>query len=283
MLNNFIKIIFEITPFELGSEILIAQFSKFPILGHSIEENHKLEVFFNENQWSKNILTEIAVLKNQSFKINFRIKKIKNENWNKTWESKFNPVLISENCVVRSSSHSTYNFKYEIIINPEMSFGTGHHETTYLCMRELLDMESLVSLEFLDYGCGTGILSILAEKLKAKHIDAIDIDFRTIKNSLENVKINNCKKINLIQGDVSQLNKKKYDIIVCNLEKNIIINYIEKFTKLLKTRGILILSGYLRQDFLEIKNCCEKNNLILQNKKIKNDWILTKFMDNGIS
>lgn len=283
MLNNFIKIIFEITPFELGSEILIAQFSKFPILGHSIEENHKLEVFFNENQWSKNILTEIAVLKNQSFKINFRIKKIKNENWNKTWESKFNPVLISENCVVRSSSHSTYNFKYEIIINPEMSFGTGHHETTYLCMRELLDMESLVSLEFLDYGCGTGILSILAEKLKAKHIDAIDIDFRTIKNSLENIKINNCKKINLIQGDVSQLNKKKYDIIVCNLEKNIIINYIEKFTKLLKTRGILILSGYLRQDFLEIKNCCEKNNLILQNKKIKNDWILTKFMDNGIS
>ena len=283
MLNNFIKIIFEITPFELGSEILIAQFSKFPILGHSIEENHKLEVFFNENQWSKNILTEIAVLKNQSFKINFRIKKIKNENWNKTWESKFNPVLISENCVVRSSSHSTYNFKYEIIINPEMSFGTGHHETTYLCMRELLDMESLVSLEFLDYGCGTGILSILAEKLKAKQIDAIDIDFRTIKNSLENVKINNCKKINLIQGDVSQLNKKKYDIIVCNLEKNIIINYIEKFTKLLKTRGILILSGYLRQDFLEIKNCCEKNNLILQNKKIKNDWILTKFMDNGIS
>tara|TARA_B100000963_G_scaffold341991_1_gene342332 strand:+ start:10120 stop:10971 length:852 start_codon:yes stop_codon:yes gene_type:complete len=283
LLNNFIKIIFEITPFELGSEILIAQFSKFPILGHSIEENHKLEVFFNENQWSKNILTEIAVLKNQSFKINFRIKKIKNENWNKTWESKFNPVLISENCVVRSSSHSTYNFKYEIIINPEMSFGTGHHETTYLCMRELLDMESLVSLEFLDYGCGTGILSILAEKLKAKHIDAIDIDFRTIKNSLENIKINNCKKINLIQGDVSQLNKKKYDIIVCNLEKNIIINYIEKFTKLLKTRGILILSGYLRQDFLEIKNCCEKNNLILQNKKIKNDWILTKFMDNGIS
>ncbi len=283
MLNNFIKIIFEITPFELGSEILIAQFSKFPILGHSIKENYKLEVFFNENQWSKNILTEIAVLKNQSFKINFRIKKIKNENWNKTWESKFNPVLISENCVVRSSSHSTYNFKYEIIINPEMSFGTGHHETTYLCMRELLDMESLVSLEFLDYGCGTGILSILAEKLKAKHIDAIDIDFRTIKNSLENIKINNCKKINLIQGDVSQLNKKKYDIIVCNLEKNIIINYIEKFTKLLKTRGILILSGYLRQDFLEIKNCCEKNNLILQNKKIKNDWILTKFMDNGIS
>jgi len=283
LLNNFIKIIFEITPFELGSEILIAQFSKFPILGHSIEENYKLEVFFNENQWSKNILTEIAVLKNQSFKINFRIKKIKNENWNKTWESKFNPVLISENCVVRSSSHSTYNFKYEIIINPEMSFGTGHHETTYLCMRELLDMESLVSLEFLDYGCGTGILSILAEKLKAKHIDAIDIDFRTIKNSLENIKINNCKKINLIQGDVSQLNKKKYDIIVCNLEKNIIINYIEKFTKLLKTRGILILSGYLRQDFLEIKNCCEKNNLILQNKKIKNDWILTKFMDNGIS
>ena len=277
------KIIFKIKPFELGSEILIAQFNRFPTLGYFIKQNKKLEVFFLEKQWNKIILSKISILKNQSFKINFRIEKVKYRNWNKIWESKFNPVLISKNCIVRSSYHSTNNLEYEIIINPEMSFGSGHHESTYLCMRELLNMKSLISLEFLDYGCGTGIISILAEKLKAKQIDAIDIDPKSIKNSLDNIKINNCKKINLIQGDINQLNRKTYDIIVCNLEKKIILKYLNLFAKLLKIKGVLILSGVLSQDFLEIKNFSKKNNLILHDKKIKNNWMLTKFINNGIS
>ena len=283
MSNNFIKITFNITPFDFGSEILIAQFNEFPILGCSILENQELEVFFKENEWNRNILNEIPILKNESFKINFRIKKIKYENWNQIWESNFNPVVISKNCIVRSWFHSKYNLKHEIIINPKMSFGTGHHETTYLCLKELLNMKSFVSLKFLDYGCGTGILSILVEKLKAKQIDAVDTDIKSIKNALENIKINNCKKINLIKGDINQLNTKMYDIIVSNLEKNTLLKYIKNFKKLLKIKGVLILSGYLSQDFLEIKNCCEKNNLILLQKKIKNNWMLTKYINNGIS
>ena len=267
MSNNFIKIIFKITPFDLGSEILIAQFNEFPTLGCCILENQELEVFFKENQWNRNILNKIPILKNEYFKINFRIKKIKHENWNQIWESNFNPVVISKNCIVRSTFHPKYNLKHEIIINPKMSFGTGHHETTYLCLKELLNMKSFVSLKFLDYGCGTGILSILAEKLKAKQIDAVDTDIKSIKNALENIKINNCKKINLIKGDINQLNTKMYDIIVSNLEKNTLLKYIKNFKKLLKIKGVLILSGYLSQDFLEIKNCCEKNNLILIQKK----------------
>ena len=283
MSNNFIKITFNITPFDFGSEILIAQFNEFPTLGCSILENQELEVFFKENQWNRNILNEIPILKNESFKINFRIKKIKHENWNQIWESNFNPVVISKNCIVRSTFHPKYNLKHEIIINPKMSFGTGHHETTYLCLKELLNMKSFVSLKFLDYGCGTGILSILAEKLEAKQIDAVDTDIKSIKNALENIKINNCKKINLIKGDINQLNTKMYDIIVSNLEKNTLLKYIKNFKKLLKIKGVLILSGYLSQDFLEIKNCCEKNNLILLQKKIKNNWMLTKYINNGIS
>ena len=195
----------------------------------------------------------------------------------------FNPVVISKNCIVRSTFHPKYNLKHEIIINPKMSFGTGHHETTYLCLKELLNMKSFVSLKFLDYGCGTGILSILAEKLKAKQIDAVDTDIKSIKNALENIKINNCKKINLIKGDINQLNTKMYDIIVSNLEKNTLLKYIKNFKKLLKIKGVLILSGYLSQDFLEIKNCCEKNNLILLQKKNKNNWMLTKYINNGIN
>ena len=283
MSNNFIKITFNITPFDFGSEILIAQFNEFPTLGCSILENQELEVFFKENEWNRNILNEIPILKNESFKINFRIKKIKYENWNQIWESNFNPVVISKNCIVRSTFHPKYNLKHEIIINPKMSFGTGHHETTYLCLKELLNMKSFVSLKFLDYGCGTGILSILAEKLKAKQIDAVDTDIKSIKNALENIKINNCKKINLIKGDINQLNTKMYDIIVSNLEKNTLLKYIKNFKKLLKIKGVLILSGYLSQDFLEIKNCCEKNNLILLQKKNKNNWMLTKYINNGIN
>ena len=283
MSNNFIKIIFKITPFDFGSEILIAQFNEFPTLGCSILENQELEVFFKENQWNRNILNKIPILKNEYFKINFRIKKIKHENWNQIWESNFNPVVISKNCIVRSTFHPKYNLKHEIIINPKMSFGTGHHETTYLCLKELLNMKSFVSLKFLDYGCGTGILSILAEKLKAKQIDAVDTDIKSIKNTLENIKINNCKKINLIKGDINQLNTKMYDIIISNLEKNTLLKYIKNFKKLLKIKGVLILSGYLSQDFLEIKNCCEKNNLILLQKKNKNNWMLTKYINNGIS
>ena len=158
-----------------------------------IQRKPGIRSFFKENQWNKNILKKIYILNNKSFKINFRIVKIKYKNWNEIWESNFNPVVISKNCVVRSSFHTKFNLKYEIIINPKMSFGTGHHETTYLCIKELLNMKSFFSLKFLDYGCGTGILSILAE-IKAKHIDAVDTDIKSIKNTSENIKINNCKK-----------------------------------------------------------------------------------------
>ena len=167
--------------------------------------------------------------------------------------------------------------KFDIVIEPKMSFGTGHHETTHMMIQHLLALD-LENKKVLDMGCGTGILAIFAEKKGAQPIDAIDIDNWCYQNSLENIQRNGCNHITVLEGDSSLLKQKKYDIIIANINRNILISDMKTYTECLNKNGILLLSGFYKEDVIIIENEVTKHGLSFENLLQKNNWVALKFM-----
>ena len=261
---------FKVIPVKIGSEILIAQLSHLGF--DSFEEtNSGIDAYLENKKWKTNLLSNLNILSNPDFKIEYSSKIIYPKNWNKIWESRFKPILINKDCVVRADFHSSLNLKYEIIITPKMSFGTGHHETTSMVMNYILDL-NLKNLKVLDIGCGTGILSILSEKKGALSIDAVDIDQWCYENTQENSRLNKCQLIKAFCGDINSIKESKYDIILANINKNIIINNISIYRDLLNTGGQLIISGFYDSDIVDIDMKAKVIKLELVSQKVKNSW-----------
>ena len=240
---------------------------------------------FDSFEQKKNILhafttnTELCIedfLKlSHGFPFSFNIKSFKmleDKNWNGVWESNFKPVLI-DGCYIRAPFHDALpNIKFDILISPNMSFGTGHHETTSLMVSSLLEVNCL-NKSVLDVGSGTGILSILAEQKRASNIFAIDIDSYAYYNTIDNAKLNNCQKISVFNSDISSLiGNKKFDIILANINKNIIISQITNYVQLMSRGASLIISGFFESDFLDINSLLLEQELILQHDISKNNW-----------
>ena len=181
----YLTVTFNVRPVS-GVEILIAELS---YLGFEMfEENQAgLIAYIKDSDFSENLFDKVRILSSKEFKIDYRISKVQNKNWNEKWEKNFAPVEIGQNCIIRAPFHNPSKKEYDIIIKPEMSFGTGHHETTQLMIEYLLE-ENLENKRICDVGCGTGILSIISEKRGAKLVDAIDININSYHNTLENIK-----------------------------------------------------------------------------------------------
>lgn len=195
------------------------------------------------------------------------------ENWNKKWESSFQPILINQHCQVRASFHKPSNKKYDIIINPEMSFGTGHHETTRLMAKDLFKQD-LKNKTILDFGSGTAILSILAEKLGAKQVDAVEIDENANINALKNLASNNCKVIQIINGDGVRIPNKKYDYLLVNINRNTIFKEFTSFLKAMKKNSKVLFSGFFETDIDYIKDLSFKSGLKILYSNSENQWAL---------
>ena len=195
------------------------------------------------------------------------------KNWNKKWESSFEPIEINENCLVRASFHQPSKKKYDIIINPEMSFGTGHHETTRLMAKDLFKHD-LKNKTILDFGSGTAILSILAEKLGAKEIDAVEIDKNANQNARQNLATNNSKAIKIIDGDGDSIPNKKYDFLFVNINKNTIIEEFTNFLKVMKKNSMVLFSGFFESDIHYIKDLSIKSGLKILYSDLENQWAL---------
>jgi ribosomal protein L11 methyltransferase len=199
------------------------------------------------------------------------------KNWNELWEKSYKPVIIGDQCIIKTSFHkNTPKLKYEILIDPKMSFGTGHHETTALMIKEILEID-FKGKNVLDIGCGTGILAILASKKGAGNITAIDINDWAYRNTIDNLNKNNVNNADVCKGDVSLITGKTYDIIMANIQLNVILNDIMFYELSLNKEGLLIISGIYKSDLPKIKKECFKYSLKYISFKEKNNWVSVKF------
>jgi ribosomal protein L11 methyltransferase len=279
---DYNEIAIKITPnTQENREIITALLSNLPYDSFQDTENG-VNAYIKNDDFNENELKQtLNYIDKNTINITYSINKIKSQNWNATWEANFEPVLINENCIIRAPFHKiTPSPEYDIIIEPKMAFGTGHHQTTYLVSQELFETK-LKNKTILDMGCGTGILSIIASKLGAKHITAIDNDYDAYKNTLENLKINNVKNAETLLGDAKTLSKlNNFDIIIANINRNILIQDIPEYSKKLQPNGKIILSGFYKKDLPLIIEKAGSVSLKLSGFRDKDNWIAASFIKN---
>ena len=276
MSNIYIGYHFTIEPLELGSEILIAELGETAFESF-IETETGVSAFVQKDLWTEDILNDIYIFENPEFKIKYTFEEIEQVNWNEEWEKNFSPIDVDGICHVRAPFHEATNATYEIVIEPKMSFGTGHHETTHMVIQHLLELD-VTDKKTMDMGCGTAILAILAEMKGAKPIDAVDIDNWCYLNSIENAERNNCKHITVYEGDASWLNQgQKYDLFIANINRNILLNDMASYVNCMNDNATLLLSGFYTEDIPAIQECCENLGLTYLSKKERNNWVALKF------
>lgn len=276
MSNIYIGYHFTINPVELGSEILIAELGE-KAFESFIETEIGISAFVQKDLWDINILEDIQILSNPEFNIQYTFEEIEQVNWNEEWEKNFEPIDVDGKCHVRAPFHEKTSAEYDIVIEPKMSFGTGHHETTHMMIQHILETD-FTNKKTLDMGCGTAILAILAEMKGAQPIDAIDIDNWCYLNSIENAERNNCKHISVYEGDASLLVGKKYDIIIANINRNILLNDMQQYVACLNENGILFLSGFYTEDIPVISESCTSKGLTYVKQFERNNWVALKFV-----
>ena len=275
---TYLEFNFKITPVVLGSEILIAELGEAGFESF-VENEEGFFAYIPKQDFKENLLTEIQLLNNSDFKTTWSSKIIEQQNWNSEWEKNFHPIRVENQCMVRAPFHEKENVTYDIVIEPKMSFGTGHHETTHMMLQHILNHD-FKGKTVLDMGCGTGILAILAEMKGAITLDAIDIDNWCYLNSIENVARNNCKNIRVLEGDSSLLLDKKYDIIIANINRNILLEDIPKYSSCLNANGLLFLSGFYQSDINQISSKCEDYSLQYYNNLERNSWVAAVYRKN---
>ena len=263
---DYIKITFtELQPEQ--REILIAQLADAGYEGFE-ERDNSLDAFINTKGFDAHILNEISF----KYQTPYTKEKIAETNWNQIWESNFEPVVVDDFVAVRAGFHKPITTtKFEIIITPKMSFGTGHHATTYMMIGLMKDID-ITGKSVLDFGTGTGILAILAERSGAKNILAIDNDDWSIANAEENFAKNNCNKI-ILKKASDTTSERKFDIILANINKNVILENLVLLAEQLNKGGQILLSGLLYDDKEEVLRIAADLRLTLRKELIRNNWI----------
>ena len=275
---DYIEIKLTIQPYsEELSEILTAELGD---LGYEsfFETEDGLETYIQVSNYNKSELENLLEEYKEKYSIKFEETLIKAQNWNAVWESNFEPIVIDNRCTVRAPFHTDMpKLEYDIVIEPKMSFGTGHHDTTYLVAEWLLN-NNVNGLKALDMGCGTGILAILAAMKNAQPVDAIDIDEWAYNNAIENVKTNNlADSITVKQGAASLLNGYSYNLILANINRNILLQDMATYTASLAKDGILVVSGIFTEDIPAITEEATKQGLQKVEEKSRNKWARVVF------
>ena len=276
---NYLEFQFIIEPLEPASEILIAE------LGYAgfesfVENEDGVTAYIPKEEYDPEMLAGIHILQSPDFDISYSFNEIEQVNWNEEWEKNFHPILVSNECGVRAPFHPKADVKYDIIIEPKMSFGTGHHATTHL-MIEFLLKDDFEGKKVLDMGCGTGVLAIMAEKKGAAAVDAIDIDNWCYQNTMENIDRNECTKITAFEGAAELLEGRIYDVVIANINRNILLDDITVYSSCLNKGGTLYLSGFYAKDIEAIREECEKHQLEYVNSLERDEWVALKFAKNA--
>ena len=266
---------FQITCNEEFKDNLIAELVEEHFEG--FEENEVgFLAFIPQSLFEKNIFEKILNHYNIN-PVSVPQNTIEQQNWNAQWEASFEPITIGDDIIVKAPFHLLdEHYKYEIIIQPKNTFGTGHHETTQLMLQMMLPID-FKNKNVFDYGCGTGVLSIFASMLEAENIDAIDIDEWSAENMIENCALNSITNITFKKGDLTIIEDKKFDLILANINKNILLGSFEKLARLMNLNAQLLISGFYENDLEDLKREAVKNGLVFKDHFVKNDWCAAIF------
>jgi ribosomal protein L11 methyltransferase len=275
---DYNKITIRINPFEEWlRDVLTAQLGE---IGYDsfLETETGIEAYIPAPRYHEDNLFEVIKSFEEDFTFEVGNEIIKSQNWNEVWEKNyFKPLVINNECVIRAPFHTDFpKAKYEIIIEPNMAFGTGNHETTTMMIETILEND-MKKMKILDMGCGTGILGILASMKGAKNVTAIDIDEWSYTGAKENARLNHIENMEVKLGDAILLGKEKFDIIFANIHKNVLLNDIKAYSDVLQFEGLLIVSGFYREDIPEIKTKAESLGLKDSGFKSKNNWVAHAF------
>lgn len=254
------------------SEILMAEIAETGF--DTFMENDKgFEAYAELENFDKIALEEIRDRYNQQTLVQFSQEHIQKKNWNEEWEKNYEPVIVEDTCIIRASFHQpAKSFPYDIIITPKMSFGTGHHPTTYLMIKNQLAIDH-TGKRVMDAGCGTAILSVMASKRGAQSVDAFDIDSWSIENGRENVTINECSGIRIRQGKISELSfEEPFHLILANINKNILLIEMPYYATYLVTGGQLLLSGFYESDIEDLVKRAATEGLVKVNHTVHEAW-----------
>ncbi len=257
---------------ELARELLVAELGSIGFESF-VETQELLEAYIPSKDFAPDLLASAQFQESKFFHFQYSFEVIADQNWNEIWEKNyFEPLLIENQCLIRAPFHETYpNARYEIVINPRMAFGTGNHETTHLMIKAMLEID-LKEMMVLDMGCGSGILSILASMKGATEITAIDIDEWSYNNTIENAALNNTKNILVSLGDASLLSNQQFDMVLANIQRNILLQDMPAYRKVMKTDGILVMSGFYEADLIAIHEKAAELGMKLGSTYERSGW-----------
>ncbi len=278
---EYTKVSFSFTDIqEYQQDILIAELGD---IGFDTFEDTKtgFDAFILTNQFDEEQLKSILIGYGDELQYTYVVSSIAPENWNEEWEKNFSPLIINEDCYVRATFHEHQpQYKYEIVIDPKMAFGTGHHQTTTMMMLYILEAD-MQDKTILDMGAGTGILGILAAKRGAKDIVAIDNDEVCYRSAIENTNLNKIDNLTSLCGSKDVIPQQEFDVILANINRNILLDQIESYAAVLKQGGTIYFSGFYETPDLDmIKAHCAKFSINYVDHKKMGDWVATKFVKN---
>lgn len=266
----YLEFNFKIKPLQPWNEILMAELIEIGFDSFT-EEYDGILGYIQKDLFNEEELKNIYLLQNEEIEISYTYEEMPNINWNEEWEKNFSPINVEDKVLIRAEFHDSDPNMHEIVIQPKMSFGTGHHPTTHLMIQQMLDMD-LENKKVLDMGCGTSVLAIFAKQKGAGRTVAIDIDEWSVENSKENAARNNVE-LDIELGTADNLGKEKFEIILANINRNILISDIPTYVSVLEDGGKLLLSGLCFFDVDDILEVCTEQNLKLEKKIQREEWV----------
>ena len=272
------KITIVISPFqEWLRDIITSQLANIGF-DSFVDTKTGVDAYIPAVQYDKGELNAVLDEFSEDFSFDVKSELIEDRNWNEEWEKNYyKPLVVANKCVIRAPFHKEFpHMEYEIVIEPNMAFGTGNHETTTMMLEYILKQD-LSNKTVLDMGCGTGILGILCSMKGAKHITAIDIDQWSFDGTLGNTKLNKVFNIDVKLGDANLLGDEKYDLILANIQRNVLLNDLPAYNNVLNNGGMLIMSGFYSEDIPVIKEKAESLKLTDAGYNVKNNWVAYAF------
>ena len=282
--QEYIEVAIRIAPFsEENAEILTAEISELPFESFTVEDPC-LKCYIQKELYDAQALKVVlSGIEDYGFEVEFSSNLMPAVNWNAVWESQFTPIIVDGKCTIKASFHEGLKrTRYNITIDPKMAFGTGHHQTTYMMCRALLQNEEAVKDKVvMDMGCGTAVLAILAAKMKAAKVYGIDIDAVAAISAYDNARLNRVgKKIETYCGDASLLQRNTYDVLLANINRNILLQDIPTYAQCIHKGGLLFVSGFYMEDMPMIVGMAQNSGLEYVSYDTIDNWCCIKFQKN---